>query len=318
MIIKGYRVWPLLKKTGKEILDDNVLGMSAQMAYFFLFSLFPLLLFLAPMLALVGDKQAMFEWIMEQLARTVPREAMQLVEGVVEDVVFQPNAPGLVSIGALLALWTGSNVFNNMIDGLNRAYDIEEARPFWKRRLLSMACVIVAGIVIITSTTIMLAGQQVVSFVADLLGLGERTQLIWSIVQYPVALTLLAGLAFLMYYVLPNLKGQSKRHVLVGAVIATVLWALVTLIFRFYVQNFGNFSATYGTIGGVIILLMWMYISMIVFLAVGELISEMHQGTGHVKGRAGATYTGRIAVGGAPRPSTERVQRVEPMAAREP
>ena len=319
MTIKGYRVWPLLKKTGQEILDDNVLGMAAQMAYFFFFSLFPLLLFVAPMLALVGDKQQMFDWIMEQLSRTVPEQAMELVRGVVADVVFEPNAPGLVSIGAILALWTGSNVFNNMIDGLNRAYDLAEGRPFWKRRLLSMACVIVAGIVIITSTTIMLAGENIVRFVANSVGMGTRAEMLWMVAQYPVALSLLTGLAFLIYYFLPNLRGQSKWHVLTGAVIATLLWGLVTLAFRFYVQNFGNFSRTYGTIGGVIILLLWMYISMIVFLAVGELISELHQGTGHVKGRAGATYTGRIAVGdGGPRASTERIERVEPMAAREP
>ena len=126
MVIKGYRVGPLLKQTGREILSDNVLGLAAQTAYYFFFSLFPIVLFLAPMLALVGDKQKTIGVLMSQLATAVPAEAYALVESVVKEVVLTPNAPGLMSLGALLALWAGSNIFSALIDALNTAYDVTD------------------------------------------------------------------------------------------------------------------------------------------------------------------------------------------------
>ena len=133
------------------------------------------------------------------------------------------------------------------------------------------------------------------------------------IVQYPVAFVLLVGVMWMIYYFLPNLR-QSKRQVLVGAVVATVLWIGVTLGFRAYVSNFASYNKTYGTIGGVIILLTWMYLTMLVILAGGELNSEIHHGTAAVKPRRNAVYEGRIVTSSAPgRVSTDRVERLPPL-----
>ena len=317
MVIRGYRLGPLLRKVGKEMLDDNVLGLSAQTAYYFFFSLFPLLLFMAPMLALIGDKQELVGWLMGQLATAVPADALSLLENVVNDVVYSESAPGLMSIGILLALWTGSNVFNALIGALNRAFDCEDGRAWWKKRLLAIASVIGAGLVIVTATVVMLAGPQIVDWVAAQVGLGGQAALTWKIIQYVFTVVLLIGLMWMLYWFLPALKGQSKWHVLVGAVVTTVLWILVTLAFRLYVTNFGNFNATYGTIGGVIILLLWMYLTMLVILSGGELVAELNKGTGALRPRAGATYTGRLSTAEGPvHSSTERIERVEPMAAR--
>ena len=317
MVIRGYRVGPLLKKTGREILDDGVPGLAAQTAYYFFFSLFPLILFIAPMLALIGDKQTLFDWLISQFSATVPQDALDLLEGVIRDVVFAEGAPGLVSIGIVLALWTGSNVFNALIDALNRAFDVKEGRPFWKKRLLAIAAVIVTGGVVLTATVIMLAGPEIIQWTGQRLNLGEETTLAWTVVQYPLALTLLVGTMWLLYRFLPALRGISAWHILVGAVVATVLWVVVTLGFRWYVSSFANFNRTYGTIGGVIIMLTWMYLTMFVILAAGELVAELHAGTGALRPRAGATYTGRLSTSdGSPRSSNQRIGRVEPFAAR--
>ena len=316
MVLLGHKVGPLLKRTGREILDDNVLGLSAQLAYFFFFSLFPLMLFLTPLIGLVGDKRENFELVMAQLSGVIPQSAYELLHGVVRDVVFEPSAPGLMSIGALLALWTGSNIFNALIDALNRAFDVTEKRPYWKKRLIAVAAVLVSGIVVLSATIVMLFGGQIVAWIAGLVGLGETARTAWTVLQYALAFALLVALAAGIYWFLPNVHRQQWRDVLAGALIATVLFLLVTLAFRFYVQNFGNYNRTYGTIGGVIVMLTWMYLTMLVVLAGGELASEMHHGTAAVEPQPGATYAGRIGSGAAPRPSTERVGRVSPMAAR--
>src|SRR5687768_13289975 len=191
MIIKGYRVGPLVRATGKEVLDDNIMGLAAQTAYYFFFSLFPLILFAAPLLGLIGDKQEMIEGVMRRLAGTLPGDALELIRGVVQEVVLAEGAPGLISIGAVLAAWAGSNIFNGLIDALNRAYDVEEGRKWWKKRLLALAAVVASGIVIVVATSTMLAGERIARWVGGLLQLGDPAVTFWTMIQYPVAVILL-------------------------------------------------------------------------------------------------------------------------------
>jgi membrane protein len=316
MIFGGYRVGPLLKKTGREILDDNVLGLAAQTAYYFFFSLFPLLLFTAPLLGVIGDKRAIISWLLTKLGSAVPPEAMSLVSGVVKDVVLSESAPGLMSVGALLAAWSGSNIFGALMGALNRAYDVRESRPWIKQQLLRLAALLVAGAVMLLATAVMLGGDQIVDWVGQNVGWSHGVTSAWKLIQFPIALGILVAAAWMLYYFLPNVR-QRASHVIVASLVATLLWIIVTLLFRAYVQNFGSYNKTYGTIGGVIALLTWMYLSMLVLLSGGELASELHCGTARVEPERGATYAGRIGTDGSPgRPSTERVERVEPLAAR--
>ena len=318
MVIRGYRVGPLLRRTGREILDDNIPGLAAETAYYFFFSLFPLILFLAPLLALIGDKEVLVRWLLDQFETTVPGDALDLLEGVIAEVVYAEGAPGLMSIGIVLALWTGSNVFNALITALNRAFDCKEGRPFWKKRLLAIAAVVVTGGVVLSATMIMLAGPEIIDWIGSQLNLPEQATLAWTVVQYPLAFVMLTGTMWLLYRFLPAIKGISRWHILIGALVATTLWIVVTLGFRWYVSSFANFNRTYGAIGGVIIMLMWMYLTMFVILAAGELVAELHAGTGALRPRAGATYTGRLSTSdGPPRASNRKIERVEPMAARE-
>jgi membrane protein len=316
MILGGYRVGPLLKKTGSEILDDNVFGLAAQTAYYFFFSLFPLLLFVTPLLSVIGDKRQMVGWILTNAGRVVPAEAMSLVSGVVKDVVLSESAPGLMSVGALLAAWSGSNIFGALMGALNRAYDVRETRPWIKQQIIRLASLVVAGAVLLLATAVMLGGEQIVDWIGTNLGLSRGVTTLWKVLQFPLAFGILVGAAWMIYYFLPNVK-QRPRHVLVAALGAGILWVVGTLLFRAYVQNFGSYNKTYGAIGGVIALLTWMYLTMLILLAGGELASELHCGTARVEPERGATYAGRIGSDGSPgRPSTERVERVEPLVAR--
>ena len=314
MIIKGRRVGPLLQKTGREILDDNVLGLSAQTAYYFFFSLFPLFLFAAPLIGFIGERQEIMAWLILNLRRAVPAEAVDLVENVVRDVL-NPNSAGVISIGLLGAAWAGSNVFSALIDALNRAYDVEEGRPWWKKKLIALASVVVAAVLFAVTSAIMLGGPEIAEWVERATPMGETGQTIWTVVQYPLAFALLVGMLWLIYYFLPNQR-QDKSQILVGALAAAVLWVLVTLLFRAYAANFGAYNKTYGAIGGVIVLLTWMYLTMLAILTGGELNSELHHGTASVEPRKGAVYVGRVVTARDPsRPSNERIERRRPVDA---
>jgi membrane protein len=315
MVIGGYRIGPLLKKTGAQIVNDDLLGYAAEAAYNFFFSLFPLFLFAAPFIGLFGNARRTVDWIMGQLAPVIPDQALALVRSVVQDVVFAKNAPGLISIGIVLTAWSGSNVFRTLMDTLNHAYDVRETRPWWKRALMSLAALVVVGILILIASTIMLAGPEIASVVGSKLHLGSALVTLWTVIQYPIALALLVLVFFMIYRFLPNMR-QSARQILVGSVVATVLWIIVTILFRLYVAHFGSYNKTYGAIGAVIVMLTWMYLTMVVVLGAGTLNSQIHRGTGLVNPRKGAVYEGRIVnAAGPPHSSTERVA---PLAARGP
>ncbi len=303
MIIWGFRVQDLAKKTWKETLDDNLFGIAAQVAYNLFFSLFPFILFAAPLLALLGDKQEIINGVLSRL--TLPPDTMQLLSDVLKNLVFSDGAPGLISAGALLAAYSGSNIFTTFMDALNTAYDVNDTRGWWHKRFIALGMLIAAALVMGLATYVMLAGEKSVTFLADLLGMSAQTARAWAFLQFPIAFVLLTGFLWVLYYFLPYAK-QQKKQVLAGSIFAAILWILATLLFRLYVQNWGAYNPAYGTIGAVMILLTWMYISSVVILVGGELNSEIACGTGATKSRAGAVYAGRIATGEKPGyPSTE-------------
>ena len=306
-VVRGYRVGTVVKCVAKEVVDDDLLGLAAELAYYAFFSLFPLLLFLTPLFSLVGDKETIVNALIGRLGGAVPPAALSIITAVVRDVVFAPSAPALISTGAVLALWAGSNVFNSITGALNKAYDLEEGRPWWKTRLIAIAMVIISGIVLGTATLTFLAGDDIIAWVARLLQLDSQAALWWTIGQYVLTFLVLVALAWLSLYLLPAMT-QRKRVVLVGAVVTTVLWVLVTLGFRFYVQNFGNYNKTYGSIGGVIVLLTWMYLSMLVLLIGGEVNSELAKGAGRVQPGLDTVvlHGDRIGTGEVPRTSVDR------------
>jgi len=306
MVILGYRVKELATKPISETIEDNILGIAAQVAYNFFFSLFPLILFIAPLLSLVGDKQKIVSELMARVAAVFPSDAYALIYKVVTDVVFAQNAPGLISLGAVLAAWSGSNIFTTFMDALDTAYDVKDDRPWWKKRLLALAVLAGWAVVITLVTLILLAGDNVVNYARTQLGMGSAALDAWAIIQFPLAIALLVAFFYLMYWLLPYVK-QDKRVILVGSLIAALLFVLATLLFRLYVQHFPP-NKTYGTIGAVMVLLTWMYVVSLVILVGGELNSELHNGTGSVVSRKGCVYAGRIATGEQPAQPSSKIE----------
>ena len=298
MVVKGYRVGPLLKKTLREIGADNIGTLAASAAYNLFFSLFPLLLFITPLLSLFGDKQRTVGWLMSQLTSVLPPTQIPAVRDILEKVVFAGNAPGLISLGLLLAAWSGSNIFGTLMNALNTAYDVQETRSWIKQQLIRLLAFALGGGVLIVATIVFLDGEGVANWIGRMLGLTSAVIWLWKILQFPLALAGLVGLAFVTLYLLPNVK-QRKAHVLVASIVTTLLWLAATLLFRLYVKDFPP-NPAYGLIGGVIILLTWMYYTMFVFLVAGELASELHNGTGAIAPDKGAVYVGRIVSGAGP------------------
>lgn len=308
MIIKGFHVGHLLKQVGKAIWADNILTIAAAVAYNFFFSIFPLMLFAAPLLALVGNKQQLFNWILSQMAGSVPPAAYTMLAGVARDVVFAPNAPGLVSVGAVLTAYSASNIFGSLMGALNIAYHVRnDRRAWWKQRLIQLGMVIVAGGLLAIAAAVMIAGPNIIDAIARVTHLNGVAKWGWMILQYPLAFAFLVTAFWLIYYILPDFP-QHKTQILVGAVIAAALWVLATTLFRLYVIHFTTFNKAYGTIGAVLLLLTWMYYSMVVVLAGGELNAEIAKGTGEIAPEPKTDYDKEVAAAQTERAAQDRHQ----------
>jgi membrane protein len=281
MQIRGYDVVAVLRKTGKEIGEDKIAVYSGQMAYAMFFSLFPLLIFFAALLSLVGDRSTLQEWLTGRVVTALPRDVAGLLRTTIEKVVFADSAPGLLSFGLLTAAWAGSGMFGAMRDALNAAYDVTETRPRWKQYALQLGMPGLVGIVLLIATVILLNGESVMAWLGRTLQLGNVTTLIWTIVQFPLAIAALVGVVWLVYYLLPNCRWQSKGILLFGACLASLLWIAATLVFRLYVQHFNRLNPAYGAVGAIMLLLTWMYYSSFVFLAVGELNAVLETEQSH-------------------------------------
>jgi membrane protein len=266
--------WPdLMRRTLKEAFwDDNCLGMSAQLAYYFFFALFPALLVLIaiasffPLATLVDDAIGL-------LGPFLPPEMLTIITDQLRKLS-NGNRGGLLTIGMLAALWSSSTAMTAISDTLNRAYDVEEGRPWWKVRLIAIALTIGVAFFILVATALVLAGPAVASYLADWWYLGSVFEWTWKTLQWPLVFVLVSVGIALVYYFAPDVE-QEWPWLAPGAILATTLWLLATLGFKYYVVNMGSYTETYGALGAVMVLMLWFYLSGLVILVGAELNAEI-------------------------------------------
>ena len=264
----------LARRTVKDSIQDDVAGIAAQLAYYFFLSLFPALLFLVA-LASFFPLYSFTDESMRLLGPIAPEAVVTLLQDQLTSLSNSGDA-SLLSIGLLMALWSSSAAMVSVIDAMNRAYDIEDSRAWWKRRAIAIALTIGLALFILTSFGLIVAGPWLADFVGRHLGLAPALTLAWKTLQWPVVF-LLASTGFgVVYYFAPDAE-QEWVWITPGALVATVLWFLASLAFRYYVVNFGNYEEAYGTLGGIILTLLWFYITGLAMVIGAELSAEIHR-----------------------------------------
>jgi membrane protein len=270
----------LARRTVSEVIADNCLGLAAQLAYYFFLALFPALLFIVALLSYVPVDN-LLDTVTATLSRVAPGEVLAIIREQLQNIAAD-NAGGLLTFGVLGALWSSSAGLTAVIESLNQAYDIQECRPWWKVRLTAIALTIALALFIIVSTVLVIAGPTLAERVADWFGMGAAFEWTWKILQWPIVFVLVATAIALVFYFAPDAE-QEWIWITPGSVLATVLWLLVSLGFKFYVTSFGSYNATYGAIGGVIVLLLWFYVSALAVLVGAEMNAEIEHASPHGK-----------------------------------
>ena len=250
---------------------DRINAESASIAYYFFLSFFPMILTLFGLTGLIG-RQTAFDWVMEELLVALPPAAAETIGRFVLQVT-DSRSPGALSVGVLLTVWTASNVFSALADGLNKPYKAKRAHRWWKKRALSLAMLLLLAAALVAQAAILLAGPEVARIL--------RVEPFESGLRWPLTIALSIFMMWFIYFTLPNHdQSRSKRWILAGAITGTFLWALATVGFRLFLANSGRFSAVYGIVGGMVALLIWLYLTAMAILIGGEVSAVLERRLG--------------------------------------
>ncbi|MBD8034211.1 MULTISPECIES: YihY/virulence factor BrkB family protein [Solibacillus] len=250
-----------------RIQKVDMSGMGALLAYFFLLSFFPMLIFMVTLLPYLNLEQGQ---VFDFLSDIMPEEVYGLIEGTLSEVLSNQNG-GLLSIGIIGTIWSASRAVDALMKTLNRAYDVE-ARAGFINRIWSLVFTISLVIIILVALVLPVFGQQIGNVVFGYFGIEESLAGLWNTMRWIMPPTLIFLLLTVMYWIVPNTDPRlTIVSVVPGSILATLGWLALTYGFSFYINNFGNFSATYGSIGGVIILMLWLYFTGMILILGGIL-----------------------------------------------
>lgn len=259
-----------LKELITRIRKVDVTGLGSQLAFFFLLSLFPLLIFIFTLLPYLNlDQSEIFLFIRE----FAPESVALLIEDTLGEILSSRNG-GLLSIGILATIWSASKGMNALTKALNLSYFKEETRSFVVARGMSVVFTVMLIAVLVIALVLPVFGQQIGVFAFSYFGLEAGFVKVWTSIRLIIPAALIFTVFSLIYWLVPNLKLHFKS-VLPGSIFATVGWILTSLGFSYYVGNYGSYSSTYGSIGAIIVLMMWLYFSAIILMLGGQLNAVM-------------------------------------------
>ncbi|KRF61982.1 ribonuclease [Bacillus sp. Soil768D1] len=260
------------KQLIKEIKDDRVTGLAAEQAYYYILALFPLLILLLSILPYLNID---IQTAMDTIKTFMPTETVEVIEENIINILSERNG-GLLTFGFLGTIWSASNGMNAFIHSMNIAYDVKETRNFIKARFISIILTLGLVVAFIVMLGLPVFGKVIIDLLQQVISLPEEMQSLFSLLRWIIAVVVISLVLTFLYRFAPN-KSFPIKHVIPGAVTATVLWLGISLGFSFYVSNFANYSSTYGSLGGVIILMLWLYLSGLIFVIGGEINAILHR-----------------------------------------
>ena len=284
----------LARRTWREAIDDDVLGLAAQLSYYFFLALFPAILFLLALASFFPLSN-----LTDDLGRSLgPFLSSQVIELIQEQMRRLANneSGGLLTVGVAGALWSSSAALVSIVSALNRAYDIKEGRPWWKVRLVAIGLTLGVAAFVLLALSLILLGPTAAEKLGQATGWGAPFEWAWLVLQWPLAMALMAIGIGLIYYYGPD-ADQDWAWITPGAIAATILWLVISLVFKLYIANFTDYEGSYGTVGGVIVVLLWFYISGIAILTGAELNSEIEHASPYGKAPGQKNAQGKLLIG---------------------
>jgi membrane protein len=276
--LNGVSAKEVANRTWAGIRADDVLGRSAQLAYYFFLALFPFLIFVIASLSIVGDADRGRELLFELLARFLPPQAFQLITHTFSEIL-QSNGPLKMSFGILASLWSASMGMSAIMDTLNAAYNVKETRSLTRQYAVAIGLTFGIAVWLVISIIAVIVGSALAGEPSG----GNIVAVAWRIGLWAVVLAgFLSALAFI-YHFAPDLPNRRWHWITPGAIAALLLLILVSIGLRTYLHFAGSYSVTYGSLGAVIVLLLWFYVGGVAVLSGGVLNGVLEVSSARVR-----------------------------------
>jgi membrane protein len=292
----SWREWiAAFKRTGKQFMADDCMGLGQQVAFSSLFAFLPTVILAIGLLGLFGDRA--FDSLEQFVGSVAPHGVLDMIDLAKQDAAQNKGGSAIAFVaGLFLALWASTGAMSALIKAVNRAYDRLETRPFWKQRLVALVLVVATGLVLAGVFLLIVFGGDLGDAIVRRSGLGDSFKLFWNIARWPIAFVAVLLFFALVYYLAPNHQQRSWRWLTPGSLVGAVMWLVLSGLFALYTSYSSSYSKTYGAIAGAIILLLWLNYSAWAILFGAELNAELdRQADIHAAGgpNAGLTRPGR-------------------------
>jgi membrane protein len=264
------------KRTGKQFMADDCMGLAQQVAYSSLFAFLPTVVLLIGLLGLFGT--GAFDSLEHFASSVAPKGVLDMIDLAKQDSARNKSGSAIAFIvGAFLAVWAASGAMGAVIKAVNRAYDRLETRPFWKLRIVAIILVIATGFATAGMFLLIVFGGSLGQAIARRTALGGAFELFWNIARWPIAFVAVLLFFALVYYLAPNVSQRDWRWVSPGSFVGAVMWLVLSGLFALYTSFSSSYSKTYGSIAGAIILLLWLNYSAWAVLFGAELNAELER-----------------------------------------
>lgn len=264
-------------KAFREFSKDQCTDLAAGLTYYAVLAIFPALIAVFSLLGVVGQGQQTVDAVLPILKGVLGDSGSSTLEPVLKSLATAPGAGLALVLGLLTALWSASGYVTAFSRAMNRVYEIPEGRPVWKLRPVMLLITLVMVVMVVLVALMVVLSGPIASTIGDAIGLGSTVLTVWAIAKWPVVLVIVMFIVAILYHFTPNVKQPKFRWVGVGAVIAIVVWILVSAAFGFYIANFSNYASTYGAFAGVIIFLLWLWITNLALLFGAEVDAELER-----------------------------------------
>jgi membrane protein len=268
----------VLRKTLREFGDDHCTDLAAGLTYYAVLALFPAAISLVSLLGVVGQAQNSVKTVLDVLRPLVSPSTLNTIQPALTNIATSPGAGIGLIVGLLGALWSASGYVSAFGRAMNAVYEIDEGRPFWKLRPVTLLVTLVAILLIALVLVMLIVSGPLASSLGSVIGLSSAVVTVWNIVKWPVIVLFVVLIVAILYYATPNVKQPRFRWVSVGAFVAITIWILASIAFAFYVATFGSYDKTYGSLAGAVVGLLWLWLTNVALLFGAELDSELERG----------------------------------------
>lgn len=267
------------KNISKNVVVNDYSGLASEMAYNFILSLFPFIIFVVALFGLFGTKNAV-DQIINPFHSIIPADNLNLIKNILKQVIHSSSNKVLGIAGLFGALWAASGIIQDIIKGMNRAYKVLETRPLWVTVPLSVFIVILLALILIISTNLTVFGVTLLKFLSHYILISPFIFNTTLLLRWPITFLALFMMIFIIYYFLPNIHKHKKQlfiSSIYGALFFCVAWLLASWVFGVYIDNFAHYNVFYGAIGTVIALLVWLYYTSLIILIGVNINAEVYK-----------------------------------------